>query len=177
MAESGLFPSFLKSQYGPDRIPYAALIHGAVIIFLIAILAGVIDYIIMVAAVLIGGHATIILDVCILVSYEIFRRKFAGLPRYFHNPFGLFGTVYGIFIIVGAMICVAILYPNGYIGPILAALFLMITSVYYSFRVKPRQGFSDEEQRVMFTAYVINGKVLCLLHYSFLHSPLILSLS
>lgn len=158
MAESGLFPAYLKRSFSIDRTPYAALIHGACLMFLVVALSGWASYAVTLVAMGVGSFANSIVDIAILMAYLVFKRKYANLPTLVHNPFGKVGTLYASLVMLLVSVAVTVLFAGAWISVLLIILYIFLTTCYYVIRVRPSQGFSDEEQKIMFVAYVINGK-------------------
>lgn len=92
----------------------------------------------------------------ILLTYLVFYDKYSSLERSFQNPLGRAGAIYAILVFVGAGL--SILALSSYLIIIVTVLFLFIAWCYYYLRARHTQCFSDEEQKVLFSAYIINGE-------------------
>lgn len=104
-------------------------------------------------------YTTLIVGVFIMLAYLQFRKKFDCLETTFRSPLQSYGAVYG-----GGIFCVAISYTiakqrndmNSIIGIV---VYLVALSMYYFYAARRSQCFSEEEQKVMFIAYVINANI------------------
>jgi amino acid transporter len=104
-------------------------------------------------------YSTLIVGVFIMLAYLQFRKKFDCLETTFRSPLQSYGAVYG-----GGIFCVAISYTiakqrndvNSIIGIV---VYLVALSMYYFYAARRSQCFSEEEQKVMFVAYVINANI------------------
>lgn len=159
MSESGLFPLVLKHTYGPEKIPYVALTLGALLCLALFSLAEYLQEVVLFVFIVCASSAAVFVDVVLLLGFLRFRRNHASLPRQFRSPLGLFGAGYGIVILLLIFATSIGLYADAYLTVIILFFYLGGMSVYYHYQVKPTQSFSDEEQKVMFIAYVINGKL------------------
>ncbi len=96
------------------------------------------------------------------VAYLFFLYKFSSMPRSFKNPLGVVGALYGIGNNLFGIISV-LMYPYNtwvfFSFYILLGFFGFITFFYWGYMAR-NQIFSDEEKKLMFKAYLINGKSL-----------------
>jgi hypothetical protein len=88
------------------------------------------------------------------ISFITFRRKFSSLPRFFTNPFGVIGAVVGMMILFLSFIGLA---ASFYWNFPYFMIYLLVLSLYYYFFEIKTQIFSEEEQSIMFAAYLIKG--------------------
>eukprot|EP01031_Cornospumella_fuschlensis_P027071 gene27070-32709_t len=107
-------------------------------------------------------------------GYLSMRRKFAGLPKAYRSPLGTPGAYLGM----GLCVCVAVstawfglsgqLRGASWVGWAVAGVFLAVLLGWagvYGRYVVGVQGLGEEEQRVMFVAYVINANRRAKLRY------------
>ena len=98
------------------------------------------------------------------IAYLFFRHKYSSMPRSFASPIGVWGAWYGLGNnIIG---CVSVImyaddesasvsYDSLYV---LLGLFVGGTIFYWAYLVK-HQKFSEEEKKLLFKAYLINGEL------------------
>lgn len=108
-------------------------------IFLVCILGGFLVYI------------------SLFASYVVFTTKFSSLRREFTNPLGYIGAAISVAIFGAASYSAVAMQPHRYAGASIA-VFLLLTTAYYCFFARFHQRFSPEEQTILFSAYIINGK-------------------
>jgi amino acid transporter len=166
MARSGLLPSIFKLRTsGEFRSPYAALIIGSVLSILGTI------------AVYYAKNSDVLLQhiflLCILASYTlyiacfccyvIFNLRYSTLPRAVRNPFGMISSFLGISIF-GTGIISVLGYPiqQDHSPVVVFLVYLTLLTLYYVFVGYKTQKLSEEEQKVLFIAYVINSKKIVL---------------
>lgn len=157
MARSGLFPSIFKLRTGTAQTPYTALLFGS----LIAV-AGVVSIYYTELTLL-----TNIFNICVIssytiyisvfISYIVFKYRYSGVQRKFNNPFGIPSAIIGICVFAMGLVSVI-----GYQGPNQASLivfvcYVFLITLYYYFYGYKTQKLSEEEHKVLFKAYVING--------------------
>jgi amino acid transporter len=92
------------------------------------------------------------------VCYIIFRTKFSNLTKSFESPIGIWGAVYGIFNNVIGVISNIFFVGRNYTGITVIIILCVISTLIYVFYVSKNQKFSEEEKKVLFKAYLINGK-------------------
>lgn len=162
MAESGLFPTLLEYSYGSNKVPYVALFVCAALCCAVCSAAHywVKDFLVVFEAT--GFLGTLFVEFCLLLGYCVFRAKYDGLPRQFASPVGVYGAVYGMPVLLLVMLALVAFNKLGWIPLAFLGIYFTVFTVHYMYHVKHQQRFSDEEQRIMFVAYVINGEP-CLL--------------
>lgn len=104
-------------------------------------------------------YCTLLLGVLTMFTYVQFRKKFDCLETFFANPGRSYTAVYG-----GTIFSIAIMYTiikqhrdaRAVIGMI---FYVLLCTVYYFYSARRSQCFSEEEQKVMFVAYVINANI------------------
>jgi hypothetical protein len=91
------------------------------------------------------------------MSYLILRMYYPNIPRQFNNPAPLFTVAYGFAVFTLSLLSVIVFVPQaGYCIASTAVLWVTFTAYYY-FVSRSRQFFSEQEQNVLFVAYVIRG--------------------
>ncbi len=159
IAKSGLLPSLLKFTMPQTGTPAVALLIASASGVSLN-LAGyyypqVSDQIINV--IVISSH---IVFINAFVAYIFFRKKYSSMPRSFTNPLGVWGAYYGLANNIIGIVAV-VNYSTSrniyYTLYVMIGIFVGATIFYWGFLVK-RQTFSDEEKKLMFKAYLINGK-------------------
>jgi amino acid transporter len=165
MARSGLLPPAFRLRTPRHNTPYFAVCFGSVISILAAILLFYTEpesaYDIF--------HVCAISSYCVylftFLSYILFKIRYSTMQRAFINPLGLIAPILGISIIILALIGLVAL--NNFDHTVIffsVTLGLTIFYMVYGYKV---QKFSEDEQRHMFKAYVINGKTapLVIIHF------------
>eukprot|EP01033_Poteriospumella_lacustris_P007449 gene7449-5358_t len=158
MSRSGLLPKFLQHRTKSTNSPYVALMFGSVI----SVFALLVVYFIDVTYLNQVFHVCVLssysVNVAVLFCYFIFRKRYAHLNRPFISPFGYAGAVYGILIYSLGMISILGFQVDN-IPLIIMCIYLTVLTVYYYFFGFQEQKLSEEEQKVLFKAYVINVNV------------------
>lgn len=161
MSYSGLLPSVLKFAVGPFfSAPSSAGIFGLLLMFLFNIAmkrrGGAARYTFTILAIFCSFGQCI----SILVSFLVFRKKFECLENNFRNPLRSYGAYYGLAVFSGAWIYAIVQQSSDERYFIIFSGTCILCVIYYYAYGRRSQCFSEEEQRVMFVAYVINGKLL-----------------
>jgi hypothetical protein len=100
------------------------------------------------------------------ISFITFRRNFSSLPRCFTNPFGIIGAISGMIVLFLSFIGFA---ASFYWNLPYFLIYILVLSLYYYLYARKTQTFSEEEQSILFAAYLIKGIYSFLLfNYSFL---------
>jgi amino acid transporter len=156
MAESQLFPRFLKKTYGEHKTPHAALIAGSIIGYVVCLLVYFFPAV--------GGY---IFNICVLSAFMAYISQFYGFifmkfrhsnqKRDFHNPLGYVGAVYGALVFTFAAISVIGFQGDGHVAFIAFLVQVGVLSLYYYSYARKRQCFSDDEKFV-FIAQIIKCK-------------------
>ncbi len=159
IAKSGLLPSFLTFTTPGTGTPCLTLIIATAVCASINHAMynkpEIFDQIINV--VIISSH---VVFMNAFVAYLFFQKKYSSMPRSFRSPLGIWGAIYGLCNnIIG---CFAVIKYNLrgeslYLIYVLVAYFGAATIFYWGYMVR-HQKFSEEEKRLMFKAYLINGK-------------------
>ncbi len=94
------------------------------------------------------------------IAYLFFRKKYSTLLRSFHSPLGRWGAFYGIGWCLFGFIS-EFHYQNR--QPVLNAIYILLiylgcATLFYWFYLVRNQVFSEEEKKLLFKAYLINGK-------------------
>jgi amino acid transporter len=158
MADSQLFPPFLKATYGPLKAPYAALLTGSIFGYGICIVAYFFPVI-----------ELYIFNICMLsgfmaytsqfYGYVIMKTRHASQQRSFDSPLGIPGAIWGGTIVVFSSISIIGFQGDGQLAVTVFLCQIGLLSVYYYFYARKRQCFSDEEKFV-FVAQLIKCKLV-----------------
>lgn len=93
-------------------------------------------------------------------AFLIFRRRYSSLENIFFNPLHQYSAYIGMFVFFIGWVAIVGFYRYGFVmGLAMLCLFTCIT-LNYAFVVRNKQRFSEHEKRILFVAYVINGKCL-----------------
>lgn len=158
MSRSGLLPKFLQHRTQSANSPYVALTVGSVLSVFGLLVVYFIDtsYLNQVFYVcVLSSYST---NVAVFLCYFIFRKRYAHLNRPFVSPFGYFGAVYGIIVYSLGMISI-LGFQTDQIPLIVMSIYLTVLTAYYYFYGFQAQKLSEEEQKILFKAYVINVNV------------------
>ncbi len=157
MARSGLFPPIFKHRTKGNQSPYSALIFGSILAIVGVIWIYYQDLTFVAQIFYICAIASYSVYVLIFISYIIFVYRFSSVQRAFRNPFGILSSIYGIIFFSIGLVSM-IFYGTSNVPIIFFVLYMVMCTVYYYFFGFKTQKLSEEEQKAMFTAYVINGK-------------------
>eukprot|EP01039_Chlorochromonas_danica_P004192 gene4191-4605_t len=109
-----------------------------------------------------GHHAARLIEMLVLLSFLRLRSRFSSLRRFYTQPFGVSAAYVGLVIIV--FVSSDLLWygsNNSFYTTLLTLgiflILLVLATIWYMIRVKSRQRFSEQEQEIMFQAYVINA--------------------
>ena len=158
MSRSRLYPKFLSLSVGKNETPYAALVTGSVIGFLVLVFFHFVVH----------NEPEVMFNMCImgsfvtyffgLMSFIIFRLHYPTIERKFMNPLGIVGAVFAMIVFGVAFVGVAFFQDTYLHLEIFAALLVVFASFYIAF-VRKTQFFSDEEQKVMLKTYIVKGEL------------------
>jgi L-asparagine transporter-like permease len=96
--------------------------------------------------------------ISVFISYLLFQHRYSTMQREFRNPLGRFAPIYGIaFCLVGMASVVAFQDGTEMSLIIFVGYLIFLVAFYYCYGYKT-QILSEDEQKVMFKAYVMNGK-------------------
>ena len=159
MARSGLFPSIFRYRTQSNQSPYTALLFGSTlavigVIWIMYKDPGILDDVFDVCAI-----ASYSVYVLIFISYAIFKKRFSSVQRSFQNPFGIVSSILGIGIFSLGLISLIFL-RRTHVPIVFFVIYLVICAVYYYFIGFKTQKLSEEEEKTLFTAYIINSKSL-----------------
>ncbi len=165
MANSGMIPSWFKKKVEASGTPYVSLLFGSFMSFcaMIPITYGYKSFQQdLYFWCVIGSFFTY---VCAFVSFIELRRKYGILDRSFVNPFGIPSAVVGLAVFTITFISTVAFQDmrESYehrVHPIagFSAFFLFAMAWYFVYAQK-HQCFSSDEQKIMFSAYVIKCKL------------------
>lgn len=155
LSKSGLLPSLMGLTYGPNNVPYAALIISTVLQFTVC--CAIHFKYTQVRAYLVMLIAALFVYLGVFAAYIVFSTRFQNMERHWRSPFGIPGAVVGIGInvILIAAIFGYYLEDNFYIA--IYFVFVGVSIVYYVAYAHHRQYFSPEEQEKFLKAYVTNA--------------------
>lgn len=158
MSKSGLMPLKVPFQDRfPDAVLYAYLLLGSLLGFVVMLFVYYLHLLTIRDLFLIcilGGY---LVYICVLISYIIFQTRYSSLHREFRSPFGISGAVVGI-LIFSVSFFSAVALQKDTVSSVFLAIVLIIVSIYYFVYARYHQKFSDDEQKALFSAYIINGK-------------------
>eukprot|EP00981_Chlorochromonas_danica_P003465 scaffold654_cov207-Ochromonas_danica.AAC.50 len=162
MAQSGLLPTVLRHCYGPDQIPYVALILGAGLVLACISIIHAMDTNIFWEMLIFGHLGACGIEIILLGCYWQLSKRFTTLQREFSQPFGIYAIFFSLSIYQGYLVSAMLIHPEFYRPIWIFAIYLVLMSVGYFYNVKYFQKFSAQEQEVMFKAYVINDAYIAM---------------
>ncbi|RYH14611.1 hypothetical protein EON65_33310 [archaeon] len=158
MSKSGLMPIKVPCQGRfPDAVLYTYLFLGsglAIVLMLLVYYLHLLTIRDLFLICILGGY---LVYVCVLISYIIFQTRYSTLHREFRSPFGITGAVVGIVIFCISIFSAVALQKNTTASVFLTVV-LAVVSMHYYIYARHHQKFSDDEQKTLFSAYIINGK-------------------
>ena len=170
ISKSGMLPSFLQIKTPGTETPVVALVFAACTGTLVNL------YIYYYPELDIFNQLINVISVSVhfvfinaFVAYLLFRKKYSSMPRSFTNPFGVWGAYFGLANNVLGLVAVIIYAGAGdasWTLIIMACYFVAASIFYWGYMVK-RQTFSEEEKKLLFKAYLINGKEKSIFFYYF----------
>jgi ethanolamine permease len=96
-----------------------------------------------------------------LLSYLIMKSKYSILVRSYRSPLGTFGAISGIILFLFGIISIIGFNDSLKKGENALIGFIVIMIIFvllYFFMIRHKQSFSIDEQKTLFSAYLINGK-------------------
>ena len=155
MGRSGLLNPII-GQDSVHNTPVAALLFGIVV-----------GYIICLIVYFIPAVGNCLFDVCALGAFSAYlaqfgsfiftRRNLPTINKEFISPLGVYGALYGatVFILAFVSVCA---FQRDFTAVIVFIVMVAVAIVYYVLVVQHRQILSDEENKVLFQAYLLRGK-------------------
>jgi amino acid transporter len=162
MARSGLLPSYLKQTLGRSNVPIAGMLAATAVGLIGLGFAWKYDpYTLLFRMAVQGGCVVYVLILC---AYIQFKTKFGHMTRQFVNPLGVTSAVVGILVFFWIEISLLFVLPLrvDWFATIAFFSFVVAVLLYYYLYAKDHQSFSAEEQQKFMKAYIINGKIFCL---------------
>jgi amino acid transporter len=161
MAKSGLFPAILGRATMTTRTPYASILFVSFCAFIVALIVYFIDHTLVDELFHICALGSYLVYIGIMISYIVYKQKYVTLPRGFKNPLGISTACLGICIFTICAISIIGFEKNqSHVALVFLIFYILAVSFYYFRYARFQQKFSDNEQNVMFSAYVINGMFL-----------------
>ncbi len=159
IAKSGFLPSFFTYKTPQTGTPMVALlVTTAVGVGMAMMLQDYPDFLNPIIRMI--DLCTFFIFLNAFVAYILFKKKYSSLPRDFRSPLGIWGAYIGIGINLLEIIA-EFKYQNQQdimiAFYVLLVLFGCVTIFYWVYLVR-NQSFSEEEKKLMFKAYLINGK-------------------
>jgi ethanolamine permease len=160
MARSGLFPALFKERTSFSQSPYVALIIGSSVaaVGVVAIYYSDLTLLENIFNICVLSSYTIYIFV--FLSYFIFKTRYSGVSRKFTNPLNIAASVFGICVFGTGLVSVIGFQGKSQASLIVFLVYLVFLVVYYYFYGFKTQKLSEEEHKVLFRAYVINGKAV-----------------
>eukprot|EP01040_Poterioochromonas_malhamensis_P003121 gene3121-3322_t len=174
LAKSRLLPSFFGWTLKGSNIPYMALLLGSIIGYAVLIILSQglgYDYDSELTnelfnASLMGSYFTFEV---MFASFLMFRFKYKNIARSYTSPLGIYGAIYGM-LGFGFLFASAVVFANDDYRTFLFFIgFIVISSIYYFLYAKYTQIFSEDEQAVMFTVYLLKANERKLSGKKFVH--------
>ncbi len=164
MALSGMIPSLFKERVSFSGAPYIALFISAIGILVVCIPVGYKYHSFQEDIFNWCTISSYFCYVCTFFSFVELRRKYGVVERYFINPFGIPSAFIGFSIFTINFIS-AVAFQGQHDGiqhrihPIVGFVIIFIFAlIWYCVYAQKYQCFSAEEQKIMFSAYVIKCK-------------------
>lgn len=99
------------------------------------------------------------IGITILSVYIIFRNKFECLENTFRSPLLSYGAFYGIAVFLIATLFTIFRQIVANRVFLVVVFYVVACALYYFMFARRTQCFSEQEQKIMFVAYVVNGKI------------------
>jgi ethanolamine permease len=172
LGNSKLLPSAFGWTIDGTKVPYVSLLVGCAMSFTLCMICYFrVEYYPLSALpailYLTGYICTYSSFIIVMVSFIVFRVKYYNLKREFTSPFGIVGAVYAM---CGFLFLLYILFNytvQDYTYIKIYGSLVGITTFYYYFFARNWQTFSEEEQKVMFVVYLMQGEFAYLCFFRF----------
>jgi len=158
LANSRLLPAFLKKKSESRGTPFAAIIFGSFVSYIVCLLVFFFPEV--------RAHLFNICMLCAFVAYctqcvgyWYMKTKYSGIKRLFKSPFGIAGSSYSFLVFAFGIISVIGFQEDKQIAFISTIVVWGLLSAYYFSYSKHRQTFSTEEQKIFLVVHVINHNV------------------
>jgi len=158
LACSKLLPDIFSKTVQPQSTPFAAIILGSAISYIICLLVYFFPQ-----------TSNYLFNICIInafvsycaqcIGFLFMRKRFGRLPRLFHSPVGISGALYAFFIFLFGIVSVIGFQDDKHAAFFSALVIWGAFSLYYVMYAKHRQTFSVEEQKILLVAHVINHNI------------------
>jgi len=158
LTNSKLLPDMFSKTVKPQATPFTAIILGSTI-----------SYIICLSVFFLPRTLKYLFNVCMIgafvsyctqcIGYLYMRTKFSRVSRLFRSPFGGLGALYAFLIFFFGIVSAIGFQEDNYFAFISVLFIWGAFSLYYFLYAKNRQIFSDEEQKVLLVAHVINHNI------------------
>jgi ethanolamine permease len=163
LGNSKLLPAAFGWTLAGTKVPYVSLLVGCAVSYALLLIGYFrVEYYplssLPAGLYLTGYLCTYASFVIVMVSFIIFRIKYYNLKREFTSPFGIVGAVYAM---GGFLFLMYILFRYTVGKYTYAKIFACLTgilTVYYYFFARNWQTFSEEEQKIMFVVYLMQGE-------------------
>ena len=150
LSRSGYFPQFLSVTHGVRKTPHVALIAGAVVGYLVAVVIFILqenDLGAQIVAALLNMavFAAVISYILQMVSFVVLRQKLPNIERPYRSPWGVPGAV--VAGVLAATALIAIFLNEGYRpGVYGVALYYVLGVIYFAVAGRNRLVLSPEEE-------------------------------
>lgn len=159
MAESGLFPNFLRATVPSRGTPYMALVVSSLIGYGFLLITWQHPWleVVLFHICITGSYVTYLASFCSFISFRLF---YPGLDKKYtyRSPFGLAGACLGILIFTLCIISVAAFQKDEGLSIFFFVGFILVCSAFYLLYARHNQRFSPMEKSVMMIAHVLKGK-------------------
>lgn len=160
MAGSGLLPRILKKQHEEELVPLAALVGVSILCLLVMFPVHYLSKNSLHEIFYIAMLGNYMINICFFWCYVTFKSKYESLDRSFVSPMGVFGAYYGILVFTLGIVSIAAFQNDQQQSIVIFGAIIAFGALYYFCHARSTQCFSEEEQKVLFVAYVINGECL-----------------
>ena len=156
MARSGLLPILLAGTYGEYQTPYAAIIAGSVVSYLLVLIAYFVPLV-----------ATYLFNVCVLAGFTTYISQLTGFilmrirhptqERLYVSPLGIPGAVVGMIVFGLSAVSVIGFQDDNSMAFCIYLCIVAVCTFYYFLYAKKRQYFSVEE-KFIFVLQIVKCK-------------------
>jgi ethanolamine permease len=154
ISSSGLLPEIFSRTLPVLETPYISLFLGCLICLLLNLYGYYYPVVIEVLST-VGFLSFQITALNIFIIYIIMATQFSNLERKFTSPLGIAGAVYGFLNFCQAIVSMTVYKGDQKIGIVFIALWFVLSSLMYVFYVRNHQKLSEEEQKSLLKAYMI----------------------
>jgi ethanolamine permease len=156
MSRSGYLPSILSSVFTAQSTPYAAVLFGSLVGYLLLFFIKYTDPLVYTTVFFNLAVVFSLLNYLIqIISFIIFKYSYPLVQREFHSPLGYIGAVYSFLVFLLTLLTMLIYQPNIDKTMYIFLVLLTVSILYYVLYSRYHLLLSEEEKFALFIIYSI----------------------